>query len=643
MAIDLYPIAFSTLVERLKRELAGDSVYALPRRTWWVPDPDIDLTFRHFNMEMGSPVGAASGPHTQLAQNLVLSWLGGARFMELKTVQILDDLEIPRPCIHVPHIGYNVEWSQELRVPQSAREYVKGWYLLHLLASDRGPGLWPKMDAIFDISVGYDLKGIQSEKVAGYLRAMQDAAELIEELRAELPPSLQQWADIPVPSQVSNSVTISTFHGCPADEIESIATHLMREYKFQTVIKLNPTLLGYERVSDIVCNQLGYQQIHLEQEPFEKDLKWEQLHEMLPRLRQVAVEEGVGFGVKFSNTLVMHSEEPPFAPGGEMYLSGPPLHVLALTLANEFAQTTNYEVPITFSAGVDAQNFPGLVAAGIGPVTTCSDLLKARGYGRLSKYLRNLEKDMKSQNASTLDAYITAKGGQNDPRKSALLFLATLAEEAVINPLNHSKKNSKAPKKVGSDLVLFDCLTCDKCIPVCPNAANFAFPVEKGTYNPGHVTWTDDVWEVTEGQPLLVDRKHQIGNTVDACNLCGHCDTWCPEDGGPYLVKPNLFLQAQGFADHPERDGFLVGSDMLSLTWRRDGQIFQYIKEAKRARLELPTGGTVWLENDQPVATAGAGDIDLRLAVSMRLILQGLSDPSAETWLPSPELYAQMG
>ena len=192
---------------------------------------------------------------------------------------------------------------------------------------------------------------------------------------------------------------------------------------------------------------------------------------------------------------------------------------------------------------------------------------------------------------------------------------------------------------MGSELVLFDCLTCDKCIPVCPNAANFAFPVEKGEYNPGRVSWEENIFQTQEGEALVVDRKHQIGNTVDACNLCGHCDTWCPEDGGPYLVKPNLFLSAPAFADHPERDGFLVGADMQSLTWRRNGEIFMYVKDKNRARFETPQGGTVWLEDDKAVATAGHGDVDLRIAVSMRLILAGLTDPKADTWLPSPELY----
>ena len=52
-----------------------------------------------FGHTVAAPLGVAAGPHTQLAQNIVASWLCGARFIELKTVQILDEIEVSRPCI----------------------------------------------------------------------------------------------------------------------------------------------------------------------------------------------------------------------------------------------------------------------------------------------------------------------------------------------------------------------------------------------------------------------------------------------------------------------------------------------------------------------------------------------------------------
>lgn len=55
-------------------------------------------------------MGPAAGPNTQLAQNIVV-FLADWRFIELKTVQIMDRLEIEKPCIDAEDECYNTEWS----------------------------------------------------------------------------------------------------------------------------------------------------------------------------------------------------------------------------------------------------------------------------------------------------------------------------------------------------------------------------------------------------------------------------------------------------------------------------------------------------------------------------------------------------
>ncbi len=47
----------------------------------------------------------------------------GSRFFELKTVQILDELDIEKPCIEAEYEGYNTEWSTELSVEEAYQEY----------------------------------------------------------------------------------------------------------------------------------------------------------------------------------------------------------------------------------------------------------------------------------------------------------------------------------------------------------------------------------------------------------------------------------------------------------------------------------------------------------------------------------------
>ena len=171
------------------------------------------------------PFGPAAGPHTQLAQNIVLSWLAGGRVIELKTVQIKDELDIPRPCIDMQTIGFNVEWSQELKLEQSLEEYVKASMLIDMLkASGWAPGFG---DTVFDMSVGYDLAGISSTRVRAFMSGLKDASAIVERLRAQIPAELAHLRDTPFATRISDTVTLSTFHGCPPQEIEAISAFLL--------------------------------------------------------------------------------------------------------------------------------------------------------------------------------------------------------------------------------------------------------------------------------------------------------------------------------------------------------------------------------------------------------------------------------
>ena len=74
---------------------------------------------------------------------------------------------------------------------------------------------------------------------------------------------------------------------------------------------------------------------------------------------------------------------------------------------------------MTFSAGVDRFNFANMVACGFRPVTTCTDLLRPGGYGRLPPYLAALQHDMKRIAATTIDEYILqTKAGETSKRRN---------------------------------------------------------------------------------------------------------------------------------------------------------------------------------------------------------------------------------
>ena len=81
---------------------------------------------------------------------------------------------------------YNCEWSTELTVPQAYDEYVKAWFACKLLAKELELG--DPDGFVFNMSVGYDLKGIQSPKVDAYIEGMKDASG------TEVWPECMDWA-----------------------------------------------------------------------------------------------------------------------------------------------------------------------------------------------------------------------------------------------------------------------------------------------------------------------------------------------------------------------------------------------------------------------------------------------------------------
>lgn len=655
---ELAPMPLATLLQRaIVEHERQEAVFDLPARKWYRGGEGLDTSVRFHGERASTPLGPAAGPHSQLAQNIVLSWLGGGRIIELKTVQVLDELEIPRPCIDATNVGFNVEWSQELRVPESLREYAKAWVLLHALheAGITSELHQSKPDTLFDMSVGYDLKGIKSDKVTRFLRGMQDASGEIAALKGELTGGLARFADVEVPPRLSDCVTLSTFHGCPADEIESICHYLLTEMGVHVVVKMNPTLLGYGRVCEILNEQLGYTEIHPIEKEFDHDLQWDQALAMMDRLGKVADSEGLTLGAKFTNTLVVQNHKSFFPQEDRMYMSGQPLYPISLSLALKFREAVGAGMSISFSAGIDAQNFADAVASGMTPITTCTDLLRPGGYGRMFKYLGNLEKRMSKLGVSDLDGYVLAaegagEAGVADVREASLFNMRKIVERALADKRYAADKNRSVPRKIGSHLVLFDCISCDKCIPVCPNDANFVYEVDavSGFCEEAYVA--RGRVEQRPSIPFVIERQHQIGNYADFCNDCGNCDVFCPEDGGPFVEKPRFFGSKETFDRDAKHGGFyLEASEDLVRAWARIGGQDYQLDLARSDDRAVFTDGTLELVLDGKVGIiegmrsvaepAPEGHVlSTHAARTMLAILRGVLDPSRPNPVNAPTL-----
>lgn len=456
-----------------------------------------------FGRTLETPIGPAAGPHTQMTQNIVAAYYAGSRFFELKTVQIMDGEElaacINRPCIKADDEGYNCEWSTELTVPQAMEEYIKAWFLLKVIAKEFGLG---DMNGFqFNVSVGYDLAGIQSPKVDTFLNSMKHAedTEIFKHCKAYLLEHADWFEHVTtedieqIPPEICNSVTLSTLHGCPPQEIERIAMYLLTEKGFHTFVKCNPTLLGYEFARKTM-DEMGYDYIQFGDFHFKDDLQYEDAVPMLTRLMNTAKERKLEFGVKITNTFPVDVKQNEL-PSEEMYMSGKSLYPLSISLAAKLAKEFDGRLRISYSGGADYYNIERIVDAGIWPVTVATTLLKPGGYQRLTQMAKLLDKE--NAPFEKVDAESAGK----------------LAEEAVKDP-HHVKAMKPLPsRKMKKEVPLMDCFVapCKEGCPIHQDITTYLQLV-------GEEKYEEAMEVITEKNPLPF-----ITGTICAHNCMSKC------------------------------------------------------------------------------------------------------------------------
>ena len=456
-----------------------------------------------FGRTLETPIGPAAGPHTQMTQNIVAAYYAGSRFFELKTVQIMDGEElaacINRPCIKADDEGYNCEWSTELTVPQAMEEYIKAWFLLKVIAKEFGLG---DMNGFqFNVSVGYDLAGIQSPKVDTFLNSMKHAedTEIFKHCKAYLLEHADWFEHVTtedieqIPPEICNSVTLSTLHGCPPQEIERIAMYLLTEKGFHTFVKCNPTLLGYEFARKTM-DEMGYDYIQFGDFHFKDDLQYEDAVPMLTRLMNTAKERNLEFGVKITNTFPVDVKQNEL-PSEEMYMSGKSLYPLSISLAAKLAKEFDGRLRISYSGGADYYNIERIVDAGIWPVTVATTLLKPGGYQRLTQMAKLLDKE--NAPFEKVDAESAGK----------------LAEEAVKDPHYVKAMKPLPSRKMKKEVPLMDCFVapCKEGCPIHQDITTYLQLV-------GEEKYEEAMEVITEKNPLPF-----ITGTICAHNCMSKC------------------------------------------------------------------------------------------------------------------------
>ncbi len=445
-----FPISAGKLCNIIESEFTTrKEIFGIPENLFFNPSIHTGLQMEIFGQHLFTPLGVAAGPHTQMAQNIISAWICGASYIELKTVQTLDEIEISKPCIDMQDEGYNCEWSQELRIKESFEEYLKAWILIHLLQHKLGWDKHHKRGFVFNMSIGYNFEGIQNENVQWFLKNMSDCSEAKQMIISELLPLYPELANIEIPDCISNNITLSTMHGCPPDEIEKIGHYLLKEKKLHTLVKLNPTLLGKDELRDILNNKLNFKNI-IPDIAFEHDLKYADAIGIIQRLQQTAYNENLFFGVKLTNTLESTNHKNIF-PAHEqmMYMSGRALHPISVNVARKLQNEFKGKLNISFSGGADCFNINDLIDSGLKPVTVCSDILKPGGYGRIAQYVENLSSNTHSKTLATLEK------------------LNIYADKVVLNDDYKREPFVNKSIKTSRPLGFFDCIHAP-CVDECP-------------------------------------------------------------------------------------------------------------------------------------------------------------------------------
>lgn len=465
------PIPFRELMEWVLAEYKTGSVFGVTGA--YKPK---GRTLEIFGEKLETPFGPAAGPHTQLTQNILAAYYAGARFFELKTVQVMDGEElaacIGKPCIVAEDECYNCEWSTELTVPNALNEYIKAWFMLKLFTKEFGWG--DPNGFIFNMSVGYDFKGITTPKIDAFIEGLKDAkkTEIWQECMAWTKANLSRFANIDeayldgISGTVCTSITLSTLHGCPPQEIERIASYLIDVKKLNTFVKCNPTILGYPTARQTL-DELGFDYVSFDEHHFNEDLQYRDAVPMFKRLLALAAKNGVQFGLKLSNTFPVEVRQDEL-PSEEMYMSGRSLYPLTIEMAKRISEEFDGKLRLSFSGGIDAFNIEELFEAGIWPITLATTLLKPGGYQRLTQLGELCDK----LPYAPFDGVSVGK-------------VALLAKQARVSARNRKPIKAAPSRKVDGKVPLLDCFfsPCTNGCPIGQDIPEYVEMVAKGKYD----------------------------------------------------------------------------------------------------------------------------------------------------------------
>jgi putative selenate reductase len=738
---EFIPLDFGLVVARAFHEWQRRrAIFELPAAQFHRPRAGLDLSADIRGQRVANPLGPAAGPHTQLAPNLVTAWLAGGRVFELKTVQVPDRARVHRPSVAAGVYCAHVDMAHELALEQTLHEYVGASMLIDMLRKSRildtaqSDDISAAAEPRFDLSLGGDLRSLQSQRLVGFVRACQDARPVIDELRARIPKDFAALRGTEFRREVVQAATLVPPEGASLADIEALADFVLRELRLDLTLKLRPTVLGYEACTELLHATLGDKAPRPIRAAFEREPEIGQIAPLLQQLQHQARARGVSFGVKLVGSLHVHDPERRFATDS-FWLSGPPLQTLALEAFAALRAIVGPELAVSLGGGIGAENVARTVACHAFPVTSCTDLLGPGGAARLGRQLAALEAELERTGVRTLGDFVLRAEGQGeaaahdavaelvaamrqafetaDPARRAMLaaeterFAATLARRAAEavrgSPFQHVRaalgavwhtraetlrsilkpereradvealyqrmvqlagaRNvpaiaararipaAAAPAagfqptpKLGTRLSLWDCVSCDLCVPACPNGANFAYEVLPSDLEYDNYELRGGTLVAAGHGRFTVARSHQLAHVADLCNDCGHCEAACPEDGGPFAAKPRFFTSLESW-QQDGGPGFHVRHGANTSIWGRFAPAGECLLQVSAARdtalfksngveidIDPRTHTPLGVRGTQAASNEGV-QVDMQAYHVLRMLLDGVTDPRRVHWV----------
>jgi putative selenate reductase len=170
----------------------------------------------------------------------------------------------------------------------------------------------------------------------------------------------------------------------------------------------------------------------------------------------------------------------------------------------------------------------------------------------------------------------------------------------------HTRSNQKSPRRIESQLALYDCINCDLCIAACPNDAIFAYDVPPvSAETEVLLPQPDGGFRREPGVGFAIVKEHQLAVIHGACNECSNCEVYCPEEGAPFVIKERIFLNREDYDASAGQDGFF--REGKTLYARLEGRELHLVPEHEDQRATV-TGDGLRLEFTwEPIELHGVG------------------------------------